>query len=586
MLAARAAGVEVLDTPVLRLPRRGRARVERPTRARPRLRRQDRHPPRPGRRPQPRLRPRRGRGRPGAADRGGARRRGASGTRCRDRGRRDGRGPPRPRGAADARRGTRRRPREAARSFGSLARFGGFPRLGGRRFTWPRSTRSTRFWRAGVSRSSASSRDPKDFSRSLFRAFVERGYDVVPVNANGGDVDGRPAVRRDRGRRAADRGGSPHDRRTQASAAVVRECAAAGVERVWLYRAAGDGAVSPEAVAAAREHGLEVVDGACPFMFLPGTGRLPPPARLPPPPDRPPGGLRVRPSLRLLDDAARRPDPRRGARRPRDGRGRGPQRRRDASCSSPPAPRATRAGRVLLPAPLVDAALRTAPRAVCLFDALGRQTHELAGDAVYFTPGLGGHPRPRRRDGQDPPRPRPTTTSATRRSWRACRTSPSQSTALIPADVAEGVADSWRLFLSLLLGEKPVVTGAFSARGLRGDARPAARGPRHRRGAAGAAAVRLLVLPDGAAQVELRDEPERDRLRARGRAGRVRLDAARRLRGPGDARRQRRAARGGDALRRRALPARARPARRSSGAARRPSSTCATRRRRWGRSRR
>lgn len=115
------------------------------------------------------------------------------------------------------------------------------------------------------------SRDPKDFSRSLFQAFVERGYDVVPVNANGGDIDGRPAVRR-----IADVE-PPIEAALlmipkQASAAVVRECAAAGVERVWLYRAAGDGAVSGEAVAAAREHGLELVEGACPFMFLPGTG--------------------------------------------------------------------------------------------------------------------------------------------------------------------------------------------------------------------------------------------------------------------------------------------------------------------------
>ena len=31
------------------------------------------------------------------------------------------------------------------------------------------------------------SRDPKDFSRSVFRAFVERGYDAVPVNPNGGE---------------------------------------------------------------------------------------------------------------------------------------------------------------------------------------------------------------------------------------------------------------------------------------------------------------------------------------------------------------------------------------------------------------
>ena len=82
------------------------------------------------------------------------------------------------------------------------------------------------------------SRDPKDFSRSLFQAFVERGYDVVPVNANGGDIDGRPAVLR-----IADVE-PPIEAALlmipkQASAAVVRECAAAGVERVWLYRAGG-----------------------------------------------------------------------------------------------------------------------------------------------------------------------------------------------------------------------------------------------------------------------------------------------------------------------------------------------------------
>jgi trimethylamine--corrinoid protein Co-methyltransferase len=41
----------------------------------------------------------------------------------------------------------------------------------------------------------------------------------------------------------------------------------------------------------------------------------------------------------------------------------------------------------------------------------------------------------------------------------------SQSTALIPADVQERIADSHRLDLSLLYGEKPVVTGAFTIDG-------------------------------------------------------------------------------------------------------------------------
>ena len=39
------------------------------------------------------------------------------------------------------------------------------------------------------------SRDPRDFSRSVFRAFVERGYDAVPVNPHGGEAEGRPCAR-------------------------------------------------------------------------------------------------------------------------------------------------------------------------------------------------------------------------------------------------------------------------------------------------------------------------------------------------------------------------------------------------------
>ena len=40
------------------------------------------------------------------------------------------------------------------------------------------------------------SRDPKDFTRQVFRAFVERGYDAVPVNTAGGEVEGRRAASR------------------------------------------------------------------------------------------------------------------------------------------------------------------------------------------------------------------------------------------------------------------------------------------------------------------------------------------------------------------------------------------------------
>ncbi|MGC2446005.1 MAG: CoA-binding protein, partial [Candidatus Sulfotelmatobacter sp.] len=53
---------------------------------------------------------------------------------------------------------------------------------------------------------------------------------------------------------------------------VVADCAEAGVRRVWMYRAGGDGAVNDTAVDFCRQHGIEIVPGECPFMFLPGNG--------------------------------------------------------------------------------------------------------------------------------------------------------------------------------------------------------------------------------------------------------------------------------------------------------------------------
>jgi len=115
------------------------------------------------------------------------------------------------------------------------------------------------------------SRDPRDFSRSVFRAFVERGYDVVPVNPNGGEVGGR-ACARALAEVAPPVEGALLMTPPAATLQAARECAEAGVRRVWMHRGAGRGAVVPEAVALCREQGMEVVDGECPFMFLPRAG--------------------------------------------------------------------------------------------------------------------------------------------------------------------------------------------------------------------------------------------------------------------------------------------------------------------------
>ncbi|HXY42337.1 MAG TPA: trimethylamine methyltransferase family protein, partial [Vicinamibacteria bacterium] len=119
--------------------------------------------------------------------------------------------------------------------------------------------------------------------------------------------------------------------------------------------------------------------------------------------------------------------------------------------------------RVHLPGPLLDRTTASAPRRIALFDVLGTKTHDLGADLVYFTPGSAAIHVLDEQSG----RIRTPQTADYVRYAKLVAALPhiaSQSTALIPADVAGEIADSWRLFLSLRLGEKPVVTGAFSAR--------------------------------------------------------------------------------------------------------------------------
>lgn len=115
------------------------------------------------------------------------------------------------------------------------------------------------------------SRDSRDLSRSLFRELRSRGYDVVPVHPSLESVDGVSCVRRLQ-EIAPPVEGALLMTPPAVTNRVVRDCEEAGVTRVWMHRGAGRGAVSPTAVAYCHDHGLAVVAGACPFMFLPQAG--------------------------------------------------------------------------------------------------------------------------------------------------------------------------------------------------------------------------------------------------------------------------------------------------------------------------
>lgn len=115
------------------------------------------------------------------------------------------------------------------------------------------------------------SREPKSFSRSLYEELVRRGYDVVPVNPHTREVLGRRCFARVQDIQP------PVDAALlmtppEITETVVIDCADAGIKRVWMYRAMGEGAVSAAAVEFCRDRGIQVVPGECPFMFFPHAG--------------------------------------------------------------------------------------------------------------------------------------------------------------------------------------------------------------------------------------------------------------------------------------------------------------------------
>lgn len=113
------------------------------------------------------------------------------------------------------------------------------------------------------------SRQPKDFSRAVFDALNTNGREVIGVNPRATSGDGMVASLGEvPGRFDAVFVMVPPADADQ----VVEEALALGVRHIWLHRGAGKGSVSDDAVRRCREAGVDVVDGACPLMFVEPVG--------------------------------------------------------------------------------------------------------------------------------------------------------------------------------------------------------------------------------------------------------------------------------------------------------------------------
>jgi len=108
---------------------------------------------------------------------------------------------------------------------------------------------------------------PKNFGRTVVAALKDSGIDVVAVHPHATVVAGAPCYPS-----LALVPGVLDGVIAMVSREAVREvilaCGDRGVRNVWLFKGAGPGAVSEEALQLCLDLGMSVVAGACPLMFL------------------------------------------------------------------------------------------------------------------------------------------------------------------------------------------------------------------------------------------------------------------------------------------------------------------------------
>lgn len=105
----------------------------------------------------------------------------------------------------------------------------------------------------------------------VYKTLRAKGYQVYAVNPKATTVEGDPCYPNVKGLPARP-DGVVIMTRAALNEQVVRECAEAGVPRVWMHENAMAGAanssVSPEAVKLGTDSGLTIIPGGCPMMFL------------------------------------------------------------------------------------------------------------------------------------------------------------------------------------------------------------------------------------------------------------------------------------------------------------------------------
>lgn len=101
----------------------------------------------------------------------------------------------------------------------------------------------------------------------ILRKLETSGYEVFPVNPRSQEVEGKTCYP-NLTALPVPVGGVVVATPPAAAETLVRECVKMGIPRVWFHRSFGEGSVDPAAVELCKAHGISVIPGACPMMYL------------------------------------------------------------------------------------------------------------------------------------------------------------------------------------------------------------------------------------------------------------------------------------------------------------------------------
>ena len=113
------------------------------------------------------------------------------------------------------------------------------------------------------------SRNSQHFSRALLGEFLAKGYDAVPVNPNVAEIEGRKCFATVSEITPPAEAALLLTGASDATKQAVRECSEADVRHIWVYKPVKDGEDHTQALEFCRLRGAALIEGHCPFMFLP-----------------------------------------------------------------------------------------------------------------------------------------------------------------------------------------------------------------------------------------------------------------------------------------------------------------------------